>query len=214
MSTADGRVGLPWPGAPPCRLSSVLPAPGTLPAHTALLWESENGTPSGSGAPPPLLPREGKSGACRAAKVGRSATILAPCHLFFTYPLPPTRLRVCRAWGRVCVSRGPAAHIWPAAGTRPLQSAADSAPSVGAERRRTSFWAWTSPCRRRQLGDSLHFRAFRVPPVRALCPWVQAALSVASLTNPTLLGPLHSAGHGLADPLSLVAGCLKPCSTI
>lgn len=57
FSTAEGRVGLPWPGTPPCRLGSVLPAPGTLPAHAALLWESENGAPSRNRAPPPSAKR-------------------------------------------------------------------------------------------------------------------------------------------------------------
>lgn len=144
----DRRVGLSWPGAPPRGPRSVLLVPEPLPAHPSFLWDSENGAPSGRKTPRFCPTRGGNPGACRAATVvGILPLPLPPAVLSL---LSPT-LRICRGWGRARVCRGPAAHIWPAAGTRPLRTAADPAPSVGAEQRLTSFCAWNA--RRRGPGS-------------------------------------------------------------
>lgn len=150
----------------------------------------------------------GDPGACRAATV----VGILPLPLPPAIPsLPSPSLRICRGWDRARVCGGPAAHIWPAAGTRPLRTAADPAPSVGAEQRLTSFCAWNARCR--GPGVWIQSCGFLVPPFGVPCSWVQLALYLASLPNATPLGPLLSDGRGLADPFCTVPGRLKPCST-
>ena len=57
----------PGPWTRPCLAE---PAPGQLPACTALLWQSENGAPSGREAPSFCPTREGNPGACRVSDGG------------------------------------------------------------------------------------------------------------------------------------------------
>lgn len=149
------------------------PAPGWLPARTARQWESENGAPSGREAPPPHFCPTGEG------------NLGPPCDSVRHHPRPyiPSSLspclRACRGWGVARVSRGPAADIWPAAGPRPLRTAVAPAPSVGDERRCTSFRARTgrsrSRCRRRGwgwgAGVSLHLRGFRSRPIPRPLSW-------------------------------------------
>lgn len=109
-------------GSPDCTLVGIRkrPPPG---------WEAPLFCPTGEGSP----------GVCRARQLECSATTLAPCRPFFSPPSSACGSAGARVGLRA--SRGPAAYIWPAAGSRPPRTAEDTAPSVGQRRRRTSFRA-------------------------------------------------------------------------